>query len=149
MGMIGPRMGKHWIIENCTITNARCVGIILGHAPGVDYSDIDAFGDHIVRNNVIRRCGQAGIAGQKGATRSLIEGNLIEQTNYRKEFGGWFTPLWSMIDANLMLCRTADDAVRELSDIPETIDFRGKSYRLSGEVIAGLEQAAAARGAAT
>ncbi|MCX7815478.1 MULTISPECIES: hydroxyphenylacetyl-CoA thioesterase PaaI [Tepidimonas] len=27
--------------------------------------------------------------------------------------------------------------------------FRGKSYRLSGEVIAGLEQAAAARGAAT
>ncbi|NQU20775.1 MAG: right-handed parallel beta-helix repeat-containing protein, partial [Candidatus Nealsonbacteria bacterium] len=43
------------------------------------------------RNNVIRRCGQAGIAGQKGATRSLISGNLIEDTNYRKEFGGWET----------------------------------------------------------
>ncbi len=90
-GAVGPRMGKHWIIENCTITNARCVGIILGQAPGVDYSDIDAYGDHIVRNNVIRRCGQAGIAGQKGATRSLISGNLIEDTNYRKEFGGWET----------------------------------------------------------
>ena len=90
-GAVGPRMGKHWIIENCTITNARCVGIILGHAPGVDYSDIDAYGDHIIRNNVIRRCGQAGIAGQKGATRSLISGNLIEDTNYRKEFGGWET----------------------------------------------------------
>jgi len=90
-GAVGPRMGKHWIIENCTITNARCVGIILGHAPGVDYSDIDAYGDHIVRNNVIRRCGQAGIAGQKGATRSLICGNLIEDTNYRREFGGWET----------------------------------------------------------
>ena len=90
-GAVGPRMGKHWIIENCTITNARCVGIILGHAPGVDYSDIDAYGDHIVRNNVIRRCGQAGIAGQKGATRSVISGNLIENTNYRKEFGGWET----------------------------------------------------------
>ena len=62
-----------------------------GHAPGVDYTDIDAFGDHIVRNNVIRRCGQAGIAGQKGATRCLIGGNLIEDTNYRKEFGGWET----------------------------------------------------------
>ena len=73
------------------ITNARCVGIILGHAPGVDYDDIDAYGDHIVRNNVIRRCGQAGIAGQKGATRSLICGNLIEDTNYRREFGGWET----------------------------------------------------------
>lgn len=90
-GAVGTRMGKHWIIENCTVTNARCVGIILGHAPGVDYRDIDAFGDHVVRNNVIRRCGQAGIAGQKGATRSLIAGNLIEETNYRREFGGWET----------------------------------------------------------
>jgi alpha-N-arabinofuranosidase len=90
-GAVGTRMGKHWIIENCQITNARCVGIILGHAPGVYYGNIDAFGDHIVRNNIIRRCGQAGIAGQKGATRSLIDGNLIEETNYRREFGGWET----------------------------------------------------------
>jgi len=90
-GAVGTRMGKHWIIQNCTITNARCVGIILGHAPGVDYNDIDAFGDHIVRNNIIRRCGQAGIAGQKGATRSIISGNFIDDTNYRKEFGGWET----------------------------------------------------------
>ncbi len=91
MGTIGPRMGKHWIIQNCTITNARCVGISLGHAPGVDYADIEAFGAHVIRNNVIRRCGEAGIAGQKGATRCLIAGNLIEDTNYRKEFGGWET----------------------------------------------------------
>ncbi len=90
-GAIGPRMGKHWIIQNCTIINARCVGIILGQAPGVDYDDIDAYGDHIVRNNVIKRCGQAGIAGQKGATRSLIAANFIEDTNYRREFGGWET----------------------------------------------------------
>lgn len=90
-GAVGPRMGKHWIIENCTIVNARCVGIILGHAPGVDYTDIEAFGDHIIRNNVIRRCGEAGIAGQKGATRCVISGNIIEDTNYRREFGGWET----------------------------------------------------------
>lgn len=91
MGTIGPRMGKHWIIEKCRITNARCVGIVLGHAPNVDYDDIDAFGDHIIRNNVIRRCGEAGIAGQKGATRCTISGNFIEETNYRREFGGWET----------------------------------------------------------
>jgi hypothetical protein len=91
MGAVGTRMGKYWIIENCEVVNARCVGIILGHAPGVDYKDIDAFGEHIIRKNVIRRCGQAGIAGQKGATRSLISGNFIEDTNYRKEFGGWET----------------------------------------------------------
>ncbi|MHC4367788.1 MAG: right-handed parallel beta-helix repeat-containing protein, partial [Planctomycetota bacterium] len=90
-GAVGPRMGKHWIIQNCTVVNARCVGIILGQAPGVDYEDIDAYGDHIVRNNIIKRCGQAGIAGQKGATRSLISGNFIEETNYRREFGGWET----------------------------------------------------------
>ena len=90
-GAVGPRMGKHWIIENNTITNARCVGIILGQAPGVDYDDIDAYGDHIIRNNIIRRCGQAGIAGQKGPTRSVISGNFIEDTNYRREFGGWET----------------------------------------------------------
>jgi alpha-N-arabinofuranosidase len=90
-GAVGTRMGRNWIIENCTVVNARCVGIILGHAPGVDYTDINAFGDHIIRNNVIRRCGQAGIAGQKGATRSLVSGNLIEDTNYRREFGGWET----------------------------------------------------------
>jgi hypothetical protein len=91
MGAVGTRMGKYWIIENCEVVNARCVGIILGHAPGVDYRDIDAFGDHIIRNNIIRRCGQAGIAGQKGATRCRISGNFIEDTNYRKEFGGWET----------------------------------------------------------
>jgi alpha-N-arabinofuranosidase len=90
-GAVGTRMGRNWIIENCTVVNARCVGIILGHAPGVDYADINSFGDHIIRNNVIRRCGQAGIAGQKGATRSLVSGNLIEDTNYRREFGGWET----------------------------------------------------------
>ncbi|MGD0092647.1 MAG: right-handed parallel beta-helix repeat-containing protein [Planctomycetota bacterium] len=90
-GTIGPRGGKHWVIRNCRVTNARCVGIVLGHAAGVNYDDIEAFGDHVVRENLIRRCGQAGIAGQKGATRCLIEGNLIEDTNYRKEFGGWET----------------------------------------------------------
>ncbi len=91
MGTIGPRGGKHWLIQNCRVTNARCVGIVLGHAVGVNYDDIDAFGDHVVRHNLIRRCGEAGIGGQKGATRCLIEGNLIEDTNYRKEFGGWET----------------------------------------------------------
>ena len=42
MGAIGTRMGKHWIIQNCTIINARCVGICLGLAPGVGDS-IDDF----------------------------------------------------------------------------------------------------------
>lgn len=90
MGAVGTRMGQHWIIENCTITDARCSGISLGTAPG-DVGNIDDFGDHIIRNNIIQRCGQAGIVGAYGATRSTIVNNLIEDTNYRKEFGGFET----------------------------------------------------------
>ena len=137
-GAVGTRMGKHWIIQNCTITNARCVGIILGHAPGADYSDIDAFGDHIIRNNIIRRCGQAGIAGQKGATRSIILGNLIEDTNYRKEFGGWET-------AAIKFHNSVDTVIRgnlirgvfhqEQGAFGIWIDYANQGIRITGNVI--------------
>jgi len=143
-GAIGPRMGKRWIIENCTITNARCVGIILGHAPGVDYDDIDAYGDHIIRNNIIRRCGQAGIAGQKGATRSVISGNLIEDTNYRREFGGWETAaikfhnsVDTIISGNLI--RGVFRQMQGAFGI--WIDFANQGIRITGNVIYNTEAA--------
>jgi hypothetical protein len=143
-GAVGPRMGKHWIIENCTVTNARCVGIILGHAPGVDYRDIDAYGGHIIRNNVIRRCGQAGIAGQKGATRSLISGNLIEDTNYRREFGGWET-------AAIKFHNSVDTVVsgnlirgvyrQEQGAFGIWMDFGNQGIRITGNIIYKTEAA--------
>ncbi len=143
-GAVGPRMGKHWIIQNCTITNARCVGIILGHAPAVDYDDIDAFGDHIVRNNVIRRCGQAGIAGQKGATRSLICDNFIEDTNYRKEFGGWETAaikfhnsVDTVISGNLI--RGVFRQMQGAFGI--WMDFGNQGTRITGNIIYNTEEA--------
>jgi len=145
MGTVGPRMGKHWIIENCRVTNARCVGIVLGHAQGVDYSDIDAFGDHIVRNNVIRRCGEAGIAGQKGATRCLIEGNFIEDTNYRKEFGGWET-------AAIKFHQSVDAVIRgnlirgvfhqQQGAFGIWMDWANQGTRISGNVICDTQAAA-------
>jgi len=138
MGAVGTRMGKHWIIQNCTITNARCVGIILGHAPGVNYDDINAFGDHIIRNNIIRRCGQAGIAGQKGATRSVISGNFIEDTNYRKEFGGWET-------AAIKFHNSVDTVIsgnlirgvfhQEQGAFGIWIDYANQGIRITGNVI--------------
>ena len=138
MGAVGTRMGKHWIIQNCAITNARCVGIILGHAPGVNYNDIDAFGDHVIRNNIIRRCGQAGIAGQKGATRSVISGNLIEDTNYRKEFGGWET-------AAIKFHNSVDTVIsgnlirgvfrQEQGAFGIWIDYANQGIRITGNVI--------------
>jgi len=137
-GAVGTRMGKHWIIQNCTITNARCVGIILGHAPGADYSDIDTFGDHIIRNNIIRRCGQAGIAGQKGATRSLISGNFIEDTNYRKEFGGWETAAIKFHNSvDTVICGNLIRGVfhQQQGAFGIWIDYANQGIRITGNVI--------------
>ena len=87
-GLISPNGGRHWVIQNCRITNARCVGICLGIAPGVDLSDVTAVGYHLVRNNIVERCGQAGIAGDRGPSFSLIADNLVQDINDRREFGG-------------------------------------------------------------
>jgi len=143
-GAVGPRMGKHWVIQNCEIINARCVGIILGQAPGVDYDDIDAYGDHVVRNNVIRRCGQAGIAGQKGATRSLICGNFIEDTNYRKEFGGWETAAIKFHNSVDTVIR--DNLIRGVYHQKQGafgiwIDYGNQGIRISGNVIYNTQAA--------
>lgn len=143
-GAVGPRMGKCWIIEDCGITHARCVGIILGHAPGVDYSDIDAYGDHIIRRNIIRRCGQAGIAGQKGATRSLIQGNLIEDTNYRREFGGWETAAIKFHNSVDTVIK--DNLIRGVYHQKQGafgiwIDFGNQGVRITGNIVYNTQAA--------
>jgi hypothetical protein len=143
-GAVGTRMGKNWIIQNCVVTDCRCVGIILGHAPGVDYKDIDAYGDHVVKDNIIRRCGQAGIAGQKGATRSLIAGNIIEDTNYRREFGGWETAaikfhnsVDTVISGNLIRGVFHE----EQGAFGIWIDFANQSVRITGNIIYNTQAA--------
>jgi len=87
-GLISPKGGTHWVIQNCRITNARCVGICLGIAPDRDTRDVNNWGYHIVRNNIVERCGQAGIAGERGPSFSLIAHNLVQDINDRREFGG-------------------------------------------------------------
>ena len=120
------------------------MGIILGHAPGIDYSDIDAYGDHIVRGNVIRKCGQAGIAGQKGATRSLIHGNLIEDTNYRREFGGWETAAIKF--HNSVDTVISDNLIRGVFHQKQGafgiwIDFGNQGIRVSGNIVYNTQAA--------
>lgn len=141
-GAVGPRMGKRWIIQNCIVTDCRCVGIILGKAPGVDYNDIDAFGDHVVRNNIIKRCGQAGIAGLKGATRSLIEGNFIEDTNYRKEFGGQETAAIKFhLSVDLIISKNLIRGVFHQKDgaFGIWIDVASQSVRITGNIVYNTE----------
>ncbi|MCI5647882.1 MAG: right-handed parallel beta-helix repeat-containing protein [Fusicatenibacter sp.] len=114
-GLIGPHWSKGWIIENCTISESKCVGISLGKKADVKdnrwladrrksgtqnyiemiFSNIndgwnkERIGSHIVRNNEIYNCGQAGIIGNMGCAFSDIIGNHIHHINTRHELGGW------------------------------------------------------------
>jgi alpha-N-arabinofuranosidase len=98
-GAIGMKYGYGWIIQNCTITNSRNNGISMGVSDEVSFSrtlsrggdnipPYGTFGFHIIRNNVIKRCGQCGIYGCYGAVGSVIENNEITETVYRNEWSG-------------------------------------------------------------
>lgn len=106
IGAVGSRMGKGWIIENCEVSFSKTAGIMMGETFELldRFDDIDLFGQHIIRNNIITRCGEYGIAGQKGLSRSLIYGNLVEDINYKNEFGGWETAgikIWNCTDVTI------------------------------------------------
>jgi alpha-N-arabinofuranosidase len=108
MGLVGPNWSKGWIIENNTISYSMCVGISLGlgdtfkKVVGTGIGTIELYhfllekdiwtkekiGGHVVRNNRISHCEQAGIAGNCGAVFSLIEGNEISDIHLRMRFAG-------------------------------------------------------------
>lgn len=113
-GLIGPHWSKGWIIENCKIHDSKCSGISLGKKRDIKdncwsknpekggaqtYTEIifsnlrdgwnrEKIGGHIVRNNEIYNCGQAGIVGCMGGAFSDIVGNHIHHINDRHEFSG-------------------------------------------------------------
>jgi len=107
VGLIGTHWSKGWIIEDNAISYSRCTGITLGkhgdewdnnrkvsifieyarraHARGWNR---DTIGSHVVRNNTISHCEQAGIAGSLGAVFSKITGNTIHDIHVRRLFTG-------------------------------------------------------------
>ena len=98
-GAIGTRYGYGWVIENCRISDCRNNGISMGVSDEVHFSydlkkggdnipPYGSFGFHIIRNNIIKRCGQCGIYGCYGAAGTVIENNEISETVYRKEWAG-------------------------------------------------------------
>ena len=109
MGVIGPHWSKGWIIENNVVRNSICAGISLGkygdqwdntsadsaegyvltvrRALGAGWSGASV-GHHVVRNNTIEHCGQAGIVGSLGAVSSTISGNSIHDINLGQSFSG-------------------------------------------------------------
>jgi len=108
IGLIGTHWSKGWIIENNTIRYSVCTGVTLGKygdewdnksesAKGYNETIRRALangwskkniGHHVVRNNRISHCEQAGIVGSMGAVFSTITGNEIHDIHVRRLFTG-------------------------------------------------------------
>lgn len=109
IGLIGTHWSKGWVIENNTVSHSKCVGITIGKY-GDEWDNksesAEAFvrtteralennwnresvGSHIVRNNRISNCGQAGIAGSLGAIFSTITENVISDIGLNQHFWGY------------------------------------------------------------
>jgi alpha-N-arabinofuranosidase len=111
VGLIGTHWSKGWIIENNVISHSVCSGIALGkhgdewdntsansaegyvktieraHAHAIAWTK-ENIGGHVVRNNTISHCEQAGIVGSLGAVYSRIIGNTIHDIHVRRLFSG-------------------------------------------------------------
>jgi len=111
IGLIGTHWSRGWIIENNVVSHSTCSGISLGkHGDAHDNTSADTaegyvktierahahavawtrenIGHHIVRNNTISHCEQAGIVGSLGAMFSTVTGNDIYDIHYRRLFTG-------------------------------------------------------------
>lgn len=109
IGLLGTHWSKGWIIENNIISHSICCGITLGKY-GDEFDNTsadtaegyvqtirraldngwqrDSIGHHIVRNNVISHCEQAGIVGSLGAAFCEVTDNTIHDIHVRRLFSG-------------------------------------------------------------
>jgi alpha-N-arabinofuranosidase len=109
VGLLGTHWSRGWLIEDNDIAYSTCVGIALGKYgdPWDNTSQNTAegyvktieralangwskekIGHHVVRNNRIAHCEQAGIVGSLGAVFSTITGNVIHDIHVRRLFTG-------------------------------------------------------------
>ena len=109
IGLIGTHWSKGWVIENNIIRYSVCVGVTLGkHGDKFDNTSANSaegyvktierglangwskenIGHHIVRNNHISNCEQAGIVGSLGPVFCEVTDNTIHDIHVRRLFGG-------------------------------------------------------------
>lgn len=109
VGLLGVHWSKGWIIEGNIVSHSKCAGITLGkYGDEWDNTSEDTaegyvktieralaygwnrenIGGHIVRDNTISHCEQAGIVGSLGAAFSLITRNTIHDIHQQKLFTG-------------------------------------------------------------
>lgn len=142
-GAIGANGGHHWIIEDNIVLYSKTVAISIGIPTGA--ADEDSSGHHIIRNNVLMRCGQAGTTGQWWADHSQIVGNHIEGINYREEFGGWETAGIKHHAADSLIVR--DNFIRDIRTADPEIgaahgiwnDWRNTNWRVSSNIVLEAE----------
>lgn len=109
-GVIGTHWSRGWVIEDNIIRHSRCAGLALGKygdasdntntagkadpytecvrralANGWDKATV---GSHVVRNNRISHCEQAGIVGSLGCSFSTVTGNTIHDIHVHRLFSG-------------------------------------------------------------
>jgi hypothetical protein len=141
-GAIGPRWGLSWIIQNCRVKNARVIGICIGNEHGSD-ANFATFGHHIIRNNWISNCGQAGIAGERGCAGSTIDNNLIEDIDDRQEFGGWEgggIKLHFVVDVTITNnCIRRVKATSGMAGHAMWLDWTCQNSRVSGNLMYAIE----------
>jgi len=109
MGLVGTHWSRGWIIEDNVVQYSKCVGIALGkYGDEWDNRQTESaegyvgtinralafgwnkgtIGGHLVRNNTVAYCEQAGIVGSMGCAFSIVEGNIIHDIHVRKLFTG-------------------------------------------------------------
>ncbi|MHC4212064.1 MAG: right-handed parallel beta-helix repeat-containing protein [Planctomycetota bacterium] len=115
IGLLGVHWSKGWIIEDNVISDSKCSGITLGKdrksghnvcaqdpskGGAVHYNEVvvkalelgwskDNIGSHIVRNNTIFNCEQAGICGSMGAAFCQVTNNHIYDIWTKRQFSGF------------------------------------------------------------
>ena len=150
-GAIGSNGGHHWIIEDNIIAYSKGLGISIGIPIGTSIdipnglTNSSMVGHHIIRNNVILRCGQGGIAGQFWNHNTEVYNNFIEDINYREEFGGWETAGIKFHNGDSLTIRnnfirniyTADLAVGAAHGIWN--DFNNSNWNVTKNVILNTE----------
>ncbi|HPA18003.1 MAG TPA: carbohydrate-binding protein [Verrucomicrobiae bacterium] len=110
-GLIGTHWSKGWIIEDNVVSHSTCCGIALGkHGDEFDNTSANSaegyvktierahahpiawtkanIGGHVVRNNTVSHCEQAGIVGSLGCSFSTVTGNTIHDIHVRRLFSG-------------------------------------------------------------
>ena len=109
IGVIGTHWSKGWIIEKNLVSYSACSGITLGKYgdkwDNTSENTADGYvktieralksgwskkniGHHIVRDNTVTHCEQAGIVGSLGAVFSVVTRNTIHDIHVRKLYSG-------------------------------------------------------------